>query len=102
MASLSKLCWVLWIGKFDYRLVVWFEISIRFKSGSRVYIDMIGPTAPVLGTGPSSICICKCLRCEITSLIGADVIKQRSAEPGVGVSACGFSGPSAGWRLIFC
>jgi len=63
------------------------DTSIRFPSGSRRYTDVIGPSAPVRGTGPSSTRTPLRCKCSMTEAIGTEVMKHRSAEPGVGCLA---------------
>ena len=45
---------------------------------------MILPTAPVRSTGPRTMAVLLARKCSITFSMGTSVIKQRSAEPGVG------------------
>ena len=65
------------------------DISMRFLSGSRKYMEEISPSAPVRKTGPSMMsmwCDCKFRR---ISEMSEDVMKHKSADPAVGLFAFG-------------
>ena len=71
--------------------------SIRFLSGSRMYTERIGPTAPVRWTGPVMTGTPHAPRWRITSSRGAEVRKHKSAEPGVGLCAAGANSLPRAW-----
>src|SRR5437899_3140142 len=71
-------------------------------SGSRKYTNIISPLAPFLSTGPPIRFTPQKFRWVITAERDTEVIKQTSAEPGVGFSAFkALSRPSC-YKLIFC
>src|SRR4029077_12742711 len=71
-------------------------------SGSRKYTDIINPLAPFLSTGPAIGFTPQKFRWAITSDGDREVIKQTSAEPGVGTSALKVLSRPSCCRLIFC
>src|SRR6266446_6666697 len=58
--------------------------------------------APARGPGPATIGTPHSSRCAVTSASGILVMKHRSPEPGVGLSATRPGILAAGCRLIFC
>ena len=76
--------------------------SIRFRSGSRRYSEVIGPPAVQLHRALEDFhgLLAQLLGHRLES--GVATMKQRSADPGVGRSAFGSNSPPAWCRLIFC